>query len=440
MTEKNQKQKTIMGRIQGIFSSILPSIRIVWLSVFVFILWRGLGWDTFFSIYVKSIVDNVFWISIISAILSFSKMFFSITVGEEDDHTNIRSVIILSKLVYVITGVLYFLAGLTGELWLLIAAVICNGFASASLITTYQTFIRKHTTSPTRGRAFWLYFSAGNLAYVVGALIASGLILFIKLHFLFLFISIFAIISLFIDERLPGLSKTKIRELFWKEKFLHKFFREVFSFRPIKQVVVTLKTYSSRMYYALGFEILFNVLNYIGFIFIPIVSIANNLSLSQVAIIFAVMRLPYVIDIFIGDLSGKNSKRKFLFFVLLFMSFLYLLIGYNESFRNVIIITFGISLWLSLMRPVISAYISDCTNPKEEGTISGVGEFVGKVWEIIGVLLFGALSIIFGSIQISFIIIGIIILAISVIGIIKRYNLFQKKWIDIVFPISEPKV
>lgn len=52
------------------------------------------------------------------------------------------------------------------------------------------------------------------------------------------------------------------------------------------------------MYYALGFEVLFNLLNYVGFIFIPIVSIANNLSLSQVAIVFAAMRLPYLIDFF----------------------------------------------------------------------------------------------------------------------------------------------
>lgn len=100
----------------------------------------------------------------------------------------------------------------------------------------------------------------------------------------------------------------------------------MFSFRPVVDVIKTLKTYSSRMYVALSFEMIYNVLNYIGFIFIPIVSVANNLDLSQVAIVFAAMRLPYVIDVFVGDLSEKGSKRKFLFFTMLFMSFLYLLL------------------------------------------------------------------------------------------------------------------
>jgi MFS family permease len=111
---------------------------------------------------------------------------------------------------------------------------------------------------------------------------------------------------------------------------------------------------------------LFSMLNYIGFIFVPIVSIANNLSLSQVAIVFAVMRFPYIIDLFVNNFSSKKSKKKILFLILLFMSLLYLLLGYNESFRNILTITFGISLGLALMRPIISAYISDCTNPKEE--------------------------------------------------------------------------
>jgi sugar phosphate permease len=71
---------------------------------------------------------------------------------------------------------------------------------------------------------------------------------------------------------------------------------------------------------------MFNVLNYIGFIFIPIISIKNDLTLSQIAVVFAIMRVPYLIDFFTGNIADKTSKRKFLFFVLLFVSFLYMLL------------------------------------------------------------------------------------------------------------------
>lgn len=255
---------------------------------------------------------------------------------------------------------------MTESLHILILAVILNGFATAALLTSYQAFIRKHSKKNTRGSAFGLFFSSINLAYVVGALIAAVLIQYIHLPYLFLFISLFSVISFFTDKKLPNLSKHKIKEFLGKDTFIHKFFLEVFSLHAIKNVITTLKNYSSRMYYALGFEFMFNLLNYIGFIFIPIVSVANDLTLPQIAIIFAVMRVPYLIDFFTGDIADHTSKRKFLFFALLFISFLYMLLGYNESFRGIMTITFAISLGLSLMRPVISAYISDCTDPKDE--------------------------------------------------------------------------
>lgn len=169
-----------------------------------------------------------------------------------------------------------------------------------------------------------------NLAYVIGALIASVLIQYIQLPYLFLFVSIFAVLSFFTDQKLPNLSKTKVKEFLGKDTFIHKFFLEVFSLRAIKNVLITMKDYSSRLYYALGFEFLFNLLNYIGFIFIPIISIEKNLTLSQIAIVFAVMRVPYLIDFFTGNIADNTSKRKFLFFILLFISFLYMLLGYNE--------------------------------------------------------------------------------------------------------------
>ena len=414
------------------FNDIPRDIRNIALSLFLYVFWRWLGWDTFFSLHINSIVDNVFWISIVSAILSLSKMFFSITVGEENDHTDIRSVILFNKLLYVIIGILYFLAWVTGSLTILIISVLLNGIASAWIFTSYQAFIRKHTRQWGRWKSFGLYFVAINMAVMLGALVASVLIKYINIHVTYLFIPVFAICSFFIDKRLPNLSKTQQKKIFWKESFLHKYMKNIFSFRSFISVVGVLKNYSSRMYYALWFEMLFSMLNYIWFIFVPIVSIANNLSLSQVAIVFAVMRFPYIIDLFVNNFSAKNSKRKILFLILLFMSLLYLVLGYNESFRNILIITFGISLGLALMRPIISAYVSDCINPKEEGTISWVAEFVWKAWEIIGVLLFGTLSLVFG-VQWSFVFIGILILIISAWGLIQRYQIFGNKktpWSD----------
>jgi sugar phosphate permease len=86
------------------------------------------------------------------------------------------------------------------------------------------------------------------------------------------------------------------------------------------------------------------VLNYIGLIFIPIVAIQNNLSLSQIAIIFVIMRLPYVIDFFSGEFADKYSKKRFILITLFFLSFLFALLGFKNSFGSIITISFGISV------------------------------------------------------------------------------------------------
>jgi len=425
MSHKKHKDNDVIHVVQKEFFSTPFSIRIVSFSLFLFLFGRGLGGDTFFSLYVKDIVNNVFRVSIVWAILSLVKMFFSIPIGEIDDHANLKSVLFISKWIYVITWVFYFLAGMLHAVPLLFLAVIFNGLAAAALLTTYQAYIRKHSKQNQRGAIFGLYFSSMNLAYVVWALFASLFIQYIQLPYLFLFVSLFAIISFFTDQKLPNLSKRKIKQFLGKDTFMHKFFREVFSLSAIKKVLLTMKNYSSRLYYALGFEFLYNLLNYIGFIFIPIVSIKNDLTLSQIAIVFAVMKIPYLIDFFTGNIADKTSKRKFLFFVLLFISFLYMLLGYNEGFRSIMTITFAISLGLSLMRPVISAYVSDCTSPEDEGTISGVEEFVAKLGEVIGILAFGVVSAIF-SIQLSFLLVGITIFTIAVIGLVRRFGILQK--------------
>lgn len=158
---------------------------------------------------------------------------------------------------------MYFIAGILKSPLLLVVAVLLNGLATAALLTTYQAFIRKHSKKNTRGVIFGLYFSSANLAFVIGALIAAVLVKYVPLPYMFLFVSLFAVISFFTDQKLPNLNKKKIKEFLGKDTFIHKFFIEVFSFHAITKVILTMKNYSSKLYYGLGFEFMFNLLNYV---------------------------------------------------------------------------------------------------------------------------------------------------------------------------------
>lgn len=432
MPKIDDQEKFIVSHKTGLFSvikrdffSVPVSIRIVSLSMFLFILWRGLWGDTFFSIYLDAIVNNVFRVSVIAALLPLIKMFFSVSVGELDDHSDIRSVIFVSKAFYVLTSIAFFLAGTQHSIVLLVIAVVLNAIGWGALITSYQSLIRKYAKEDKRSVIFGLYFSSGNFAYVVGGLLAAVLIKYVDLPHLFLFVGLFAFISLLADTRLTHLSKKKLKEFLGKESFLHQFFREAFSFRSFRKSFLALQTANKKIYHALWFEFLYNILNYIGFLFIPIIAVQNDLSLSQVAIIFAIMRLPYVFNFFTWEFADRYNKKKFILIVLLFMSILYALLGFRDGFASIMIISFGISLGLSLMRPVISALISDYSEAASSGKITGIGEFVAKFGEVFGSLAFGVLSLIFGMSN-SFIVIGIVLFILAIAGIIRKFHLRSK--------------
>jgi len=62
------------------FFAIPISVRLISFSMFLFMLGWGLGADTFFSLYIETIVKNVLLVSVIGAILPLSKMFFSLPI------------------------------------------------------------------------------------------------------------------------------------------------------------------------------------------------------------------------------------------------------------------------------------------------------------------------------------------------------------------------
>lgn len=420
------QEKGLFSVIKKDFFSVPLSIRMVSLSVFLFIFGRGLWGDTFFSIYLKSIVDNVFWVAVIGAILPFIKMFVSISVGELDDHSDIRSVIFVSKAFYVLTSIAFFFAGTAHSVFLLVVAVVLNAIGSGALITSYQSMVRKYTTREKRTIAFGLYFSSANFAYVVGWLIAAVLVKYVDLPHLYLFVWLFAFISFLTDRKLPQLSKKKIKEFLGKESFLHQFFREAFSFVALRKAIVSLKTpEDKRIYQALGFEFLYNVLNYVGFLFVPIIAIQHNLSFSQIAIVFALMRFPYVLWFFSWEFADRYNKKKMMFIILLFMAILYMLLWLTNGFISIMVISFGVSLGLAMIRPIISSLISDYSDPRASGKITGIGEFIGKFGEVFWSLGFWVLSVMLGMNN-SFVFVGIALFLVAWFGIVKKLRRFKR--------------
>lgn len=388
-----------MGKNHWLFYVVEKSIwkvpiwvRIISFSSFLFVLWWGLWADTFFSLYIKSIVDNIFWVSIIWGWLSAIRLLFTIPIGKLDDHVDMKSILFLSKFFYVLAGLLYFFAGVFNSLDILIIAVILNGFASASIFTTFNSYIRHRVHKNKVVWSFSLFFSSLNFAYIVWALLSATFIGWLDLKYVFLFIVAFSVISFFTDKHLPDIKEKKKLHIFLKESFLHQFFREAFSLKAFKDTRNDMKLVKKDTITWLKFEFIFGVLNYIWLLFIPIICFQHNLWLPEIAIVFAVMRFPYIIDLVLWSIADKYNKKWLIMIVFLFISLLYTLLAYTNSFAWIITISLGISFWLAIIRPIISSITSNWLNKDIVWSITWAEQFVWRVWDVVWAILFGLIS------------------------------------------------
>ena len=153
-----------------------------------------------------------------------------------------------------------------------------------------------------------------------------------------------------------------------------------------------LHKYDWKMYVALWSFMLTNFLNYTSFLFIPIVAAENNLSLSQIALVFAAMKLPYIVNILAWNFWDKYSKKLQISIILVLMSFLYVALWFNEGFYTILILTFFISLGIAMLFPLTTALVISYTDPKDNGAMIWVQDFVWRAWDIVWSLWFWTLT------------------------------------------------
>jgi sugar phosphate permease len=213
-----------------------------------------------------------------------------------------------------------------------------------------------------------------------------------------------------------------VKKVMGKKWVLPTFLREIVSPKPWKKMFVILKSYGWPMYVALWSVALMSFMNYVGFLFIPIVAIDNNLTLSQIAILFAVMILPYIINVFIWGVGDKFSKKVLITILVFISAIIYILLGCYNSFLAIILLSFLNSLMVALLSPITSALVTWYARKKDTGMMWWLQEFVSRIGEIIWSLWFWTFAVLVGMNN-AFILLWIAFIILS-------WYLFTKKMIN----------
>ena len=404
-----------------ILSEIPIWIKWMSISLFLCILWLWI-WDTYFSIYIEEIVQFSLWISLFWALYSLVKLVTVIPIWMLNDKWKTEGLLILGKVSWMVSWLFYFLAWIYHSWIYLFIWTVFSWIAWSIIYPSYWSLYKKWGDKKNHWMIFWLYYQSINFAYCAWAFICAIAIIYLKIPYIFLFMVFFILLSLLWDKRIKeiALSKDKLKELSKARKWLIPLMiKNTFSIKPWKEIVFMLKSYQWSMYSALWAQSLISLMEYVGFLFIPIIAIDNNLNLSQVAIITAIMWLPSIFNAFAWSLWDKYNKKLLIWIFLLIWGILYVVLWYCTTFWWIMITTFFVSSIITFIFPLVSALISDGVKSKEEGTIAWVKEFIWTSWEIFGSLWFWVLI---SSIwlEMTFIIFGCMLIMLALYIICKK--------------------
>jgi len=383
------------------------------LSVFIFVLWRWLGADIFFGIYIEQIIDKIWIVWFLWAVLAAAKLSLSIPVAYINDKINPKYLLVLSKCMYIFAWLAYFWAGILQSPTLIIIAVVLNGLASPILFTTNMNIIRTQTDSQQATWAFALFHTVFQWGFFIGALAIAGIVDKIPLHYVFLGIVVFSFISMIINITIP------IPEEKWLRKTIDTYILHQNVYKKVRQ---DLKSYNITLYITLFLQFLYGIIDYIWFLFIPLLWLSNNLTLWQIALIFAIMRIPHLLSIYFAGVLDKYNKFMVVCLSYVCIGIVLWWLAFTQNFLGILLLSLAIAVGLSLTRPIILWFIGQLVEVRHKAEITGVQETFTRTGEIVWSIGF-ALIAQYSTIQRWFFVVGILFILVA-IGILLQQHLF----------------
>ncbi len=390
------------------YLSITLGIKLV---VFVIFL-RSLGWgfvDPYWSVYLQQFTEHYTMVGLLTSVMSFSALLAVIPLMRLTDKMKEGTIIKDGELLYFFVVIAYFVAGVFQSLPLLILALFFNGIAQTFVVVGTEAYIRKHNGDGKAG-PFGYYVALDYLGWIVGMLLAAFLVPYYNLNNMFFFVMPGILMSLVV---LPRLHERGIKSLF-------RGFRRYFhSRKDVLSIFQDCRDLNPKMIFFFILAFFDGALRMFVFVFIPLFGLSINLSFQAIALLMAVMYMPFVFSWFLSELTDQMHKMNVIATGLFIsaVSFISLFFIVQEAW--VMVLAASISLSMAIVRPAYNGAITRLTPRRMFGEITGVNNFVERLGRIVGPILTGVIADVYG-IQITFLLIAVIAFGLGAMSLIFR--------------------
>jgi len=378
---------SILKTIRSDYLSLPWGIRLACFNLAILTIAWGLGTDTYLSIYLETLFGDIFWIGMYLATLSTIKLLLNLPIGELDGRIDERKIIIGGKILYCLSAITMFLAGYWQSITFLLLTLPLFGIAYPMVYTTYQSYLRQHSNRRNASQVFGLFNAEQAIAYCGAAIVTALIIPYFELHWFYVFVFLFSLVSIMGDINIPERRSRpiwpEIKRVLWKKNVYKKVYQD-------------LKNYDSHFYFILFLQLMWGLMDYVSLMFIPLLAIQHDLTLSQTALVFGFMRLPYLLSFFFAEIADRRESLGLLGGSLLLAAGFLGIIGTSSSFAVIFFVSMAFSTCLAMIRPTIGGVLTNLIVPRQRCEMTGVEEFLSKGGQIIGSLVFGIMAHYFG--------------------------------------------
>lgn len=393
------------------FRSISFSIKLIVLVIFL----RSMGWgfiDPYFSIYLRSFTEDYILLGILGSLISFSSLLVFVPLIRLGD--KVKDVIFVrdGEFLYFFVMMTFIIAGFSKSVSLLVVSLFFSGIAQSLILFGTQAYVRKH--SKQKASPFGLLIGFDNLGWIIGMMAGAWLFSFYGLNWMFLFVLPSIIAGLVI---IPHIHERGIRSIL---RGVKKYFH---SKQDIRDLVSNCKEYDHKTFFFFLLAFFDGVLILFMYIFVPLYALDSGMSYKDIAILMAVMYIPFIFSYFVSGLEDHLRKMYVIAFGLFVAGISFFFLYFITDSNYLIVFAAVISLSMTIVRPAYNGAITRLTPRGKMGEMTGLNNFIERIGRVTGPVLAGLIATNFG-LSMNFLILSAFAFVLGTVSLfLKGYDL-----------------
>ena len=379
------------------------------LIVFVLFL-RTFSWgfvDPFFSIFVDDFSHTYAGVGGLISIMNLTSLLVMFPLMRLADKMKDAIIMRDAEIMYFFTILFYLLAAFTRNLSFLITAFVLNGVALPFIVVGAETYIRKYTSAETATKSFAFYTAISYLGWILGMVIGAYTVQYYGLRLMFLFVlpSVLAGFLVLRHVREDG-----IRSIIWGvRKYFH-------NGHDVRVILSDIRSLNPQTFFFLLLSFFDGILVMFSYIFIPLFALTIDLGLKQIAVLMAVMYIPFVFSFVISELTDRLERMHVIAMGLFIGSFAFIMLTFITQSVGVAFMATLTSASLAIIRPAYNGMITRLTPRRMLGEVTSLNNVALRFGYVVGPVLTGFIADRF-SLPASFFSIAILALALAILAL-----------------------